>query len=82
METNFSNSYRDLQNQLNQVLAQLESDATSIDEMGDLLRQGFETVDALRARLTAAETQIDNIIALRHQSLSATDAKENQDHGE
>lgn len=79
---NINNEYRDLQQRLGQILASLESDATSIDEVGDLLKQGFETVDALRTRLTAAETQIDNIIALRHQSLNAAIAKENQDHGE
>jgi exodeoxyribonuclease VII small subunit len=82
MTTEKINIYKDLQSKLNQILGSLESDATSIDEVGNLLKQGFETVDALRARLTAAEAQIDNIIALRHQSLSATNAKENQEHGE
>lgn len=82
MTSNNPNTYRDLQSKLHQVLSALESDATSIDEVGELLKQGFDTVDALRARLTAAETQIDNIIALRHQSLNATNVKETQDHGE
>lgn len=75
-------SYRELQNALQQVLLTLESDDTSIDEVGELLKRGFETVDSLKARLTAAEAQIDNIIALRHQSLSATNSKEIQGHGE
>lgn len=73
-------TYKDLQTELQRVLMALESDGTSIDEVGELLKQGFETVDLLKARLTAAEAQIDNIIALRHQSLSANTSKETDGH--
>lgn len=66
MKTSKSLSYKELQSELTRILATLEQDGTSLDEISALLKSGFETVDSLRARLTESEAQIENIISLRH----------------
>ncbi|MEY3901760.1 MAG: hypothetical protein RL189_1066 [Pseudomonadota bacterium] len=68
MEDNKAASFKDLQSQLQRILGTLEQDSTSLDEIAALLKSGFETVDALRARLGETEAQIENIISLRHNS--------------
>jgi exonuclease VII small subunit len=59
-------SYKELQGELQNILVALEQDSTSLDDIGLLLKSGFETVDILKGRLTEAEAQIENIISLRH----------------
>jgi exodeoxyribonuclease VII small subunit len=70
MESKNNSSYKDLQNELQRILGSLEQDSTSLDDIASLLKSGFETVDALRARLTEAEAQIENIVSLRHNTTS------------
>lgn len=65
MESRNNATYKDLQNDLQRILGSLEQDSTSLDEIASLLKSGFETIDALKARLTEAEAQIENIISLR-----------------
>ena len=64
-------TYKELQSDLQRILAALEQDSTSLDDMAALLKSGFETVDALRARLSESEAQIENIISLRHNNHSS-----------
>lgn len=66
MESKKNATYKDLQGELQKILGSLEQDSTSLDEIASLLKSGFETVDALRARLSESEAQIENIISLRH----------------
>ncbi|MEY4064013.1 MAG: hypothetical protein RIR26_221 [Pseudomonadota bacterium] len=61
-------SYKELQAELQRIMGSLEQESTSLDDLGALLKSGFETVDALRMRLTESEAQIENIISLRHNS--------------
>jgi len=70
MESRNNATYKDLQNDLQRILGSLEQDSTSLDEIASLLKSGFETIDALKARLTEAEAQIENIISLRHNTTS------------
>lgn len=70
MESRNNVTYKDLQNDLQRILGSLEQDSTSLDEIASLLKSGFETIDALKARLTEAEAQIENIISLRHNTTS------------
>lgn len=79
MEDNKSASFKDLQSQLQSILGSLEQDSTSLDEIAVLLKNGFETVDALKARLSETEAQIENIISLRHNSSAGlTDKNEGE----
>lgn len=71
MENQKSASYKDLQSELQRILATLEQDSTSLDEIAVLLKNGFETVDALRIRLGETEAQIENIISLRHNNTAS-----------
>ncbi|MBM3383283.1 MAG: exodeoxyribonuclease VII small subunit [Betaproteobacteria bacterium] len=65
-------SYKELQSELQSILHALEQDGTSLDDIGQLLKSGFETVDTLKGRLTEAEAQIENIISLRHNTQQKT----------
>jgi exodeoxyribonuclease VII small subunit len=70
MENNKSATYKDLQNELQRILSSLEQETASLDDVAVLLKSGFETIDALKSRLTEAEAQIENIISLRHNTTS------------
>lgn len=59
-------TYKELQGDLQRILTALEQDGTSLDEIAELLKSGFERIDELRTRLTESEAQIENIISLRH----------------
>ncbi|NBX15929.1 MAG: exodeoxyribonuclease VII small subunit [Proteobacteria bacterium] len=71
MKDRKSATYKDLQNQLHNILNSLEQESASLDDVASLLKDGFETIDALKARLTEAEAQIENIISLRHNTTTA-----------
>ena len=66
MKTLKTLTYKELQGDLQRILSALEHDGTSLDEIAQLLKSGFETIDQLRTRLTDSEAQIENIISLRH----------------
>lgn len=66
MKTAKTATYKELQDELQRILSSLEQDGTSLDEIAELLKAGFSTVDSLKARLTESEAQIENIISLRH----------------
>jgi exodeoxyribonuclease VII small subunit len=70
MESKKSATYKDLQNELQRILSSLEQESSSLDDVASLLKSGFETIDALKARLTETEAQIENIISLRHNTTS------------
>jgi exodeoxyribonuclease VII small subunit len=65
-------TYKELQGELQNILAAIEQDGTSLDDIARLLKAGFETVDTLKGRLTEAEAQIENIISLRHNTQQKT----------
>jgi len=73
MDTSKSLSYRELQSELQKILGSLERDSTSLDEIATLLKGGFETVDALRFKLSESEAQIEKIISLRHNTDASAD---------
>ncbi|MFZ9519793.1 MAG: exodeoxyribonuclease VII small subunit [Silvanigrellaceae bacterium] len=75
MESKKAASYKDLQAELQRILGSLEQDSTSLDEIASLLKGGFETIDALRARLSESEAQIENIISLRHNTVGSLNEK-------
>lgn len=54
-------SYRELEEQLAAVLAQLQSDTIDVDEALKLHEQGSKLLVALEARLAAAEHHIETL---------------------
>lgn len=71
MESPKNATYKDLQTDLQRILSSLEHDSTSLDDIAALLKSGFAAIDALRARLSESEAQIENIISLRHNTTAS-----------
>jgi exodeoxyribonuclease VII small subunit len=61
-------TYQETYAELQLVLTKLERDSSSIDELSDNLNRGFDLLEELKAKLTAAEARVEAVIAARTQS--------------
>ncbi len=72
--------YEELVAELNQLLARIEGDQTSVDELGQAVGEAYDKVSALKQRLSATETQLREVIALREDNLAEERPSSDTEH--
>jgi len=69
-------SYESILAQLNAHVSKLERDETGIDELTQSINKAYDLVSLLRSRLSAAETQLVEVISARQAEVQVSEKQE------
>jgi exodeoxyribonuclease VII small subunit len=75
-ENQQAQSYESILTQLNAHVSKLERDETGIDELTQSINKAYDLVSLLRSRLSAAETQLVEVISARQAEVQVSEKQE------
>ncbi|MCC2599981.1 exodeoxyribonuclease VII small subunit [Sphingobacterium sp. FBM7-1] len=67
-------SYKDALEELQLIVSEIESGQTNVDELSEKIRRAAQLIALCRAKLTASEEEVENLLAqLAESTAPATD---------